>query len=108
VRPIAARRGVPLPSSLVVTIMTDPVAPQPELADERVEAPITDAELHALLLRARAEEDAPLRRLVTSYVTLRRVTADVIVFIEQREGGSTVAGTPLLRRARELADAPRR
>ena len=93
--------------------MSDSLVPQPEPTDDGPEASIADAsvtddELHALLLRARADDDAPLRRLVTSYVTLRRVTADVIAFIEQREGGSTVAGTPLLRRARELADAPRR
>ena len=91
-----------------VSTTSDPAAPQPEPIDVAAEAPITDAELHALLLRARAEDDAPLRRLVTAYVTLRRVTADVIASIEHREGGSAVAGTPLLRRARELADAPRR
>jgi hypothetical protein len=67
---------------------------------------LTDAELHALAVRARSADDELLRRLVTSYVTLRRVTADVVMFIEAREGGAAVAGTPLLRRAR--ADAPRR
>ena len=71
-------------------------------------APLTQAELRALGARARAGNDALLRRLLTSYVTLRRVTADVIVFIEAREGGAAVAGAPLLRRARHLADAPRR
>jgi hypothetical protein len=44
---------------------------------------------------------------VTSFVTLRRVTADIIVFIEAREGGAAVTDTPRLRRARQLADAPR-
>jgi hypothetical protein len=70
--------------------------------------PLTDAELRALAVRARSADDELLRRLVTSYVTLRRVTADVIAFVEAREGGAAVAGTPLLRRARALADAPRR
>lgn len=92
----------------MVSTMSDPFVPQPEATDAGAEASVTAAELHALLVRARAEDDAALRRLVTSYVTLRRVTADVIAFIEQREGGSAVAGTQLLRRARELADAPRR
>jgi hypothetical protein len=68
----------------------------------------TDAELRTLLARARASDDTLLRRVVLSYVTLRRVTADVIGLIEGREGGAAVAGTPLLRRARGLADAPRR
>jgi lambda repressor-like predicted transcriptional regulator len=79
-----------------------------EPADELATAPLTDAELRALTVRARASDDALLRRLLTSYVTLRRVTADVIGFIEAREGGAAVAGTPLLLRARRLADAPRR
>ena len=91
--------------------MCESVAPPPEPVDEP-EAdpamPITDAELHALLLQARERDDTRLRRLVTSYVTLRRVTADVITFLETREGGAAVAGTPLLLRARQLADAPRR
>jgi hypothetical protein len=68
----------------------------------------TDAELRTLLARARASDDTLLRRVVLSYVTLRRVTADVIGLIEGREGGAAVAGTPLLRLARGLADAPRR
>ena len=69
---------------------------------------ITDSELKALLEQARRTGDERLHRLVTAYVTLRRVTADVIILIEAREGGAAVAGMPLLRRARALADAPRR
>lgn len=87
--------------------MSESVAPRPEPDDDPA-ASITEAELHALLLQARASGDARLRRLVTSYVTLRRVTADVIAFIEAREGGAAVGGTPLLLRARRLTDAPRR
>lgn len=67
-------------------------------------APITDSELRALLAQGREHADGPLVRLVTSYLTLRRVTADVIAAIEAREGGAAVAKNPLLRRARELSD----
>jgi hypothetical protein len=70
--------------------------------------PMADAELKSLLEQARKTGDELLRRLVTDYITLRRVTADVIVLIESREGGAAVAGTPLLRRARALTHARRR
>lgn len=69
-------------------------------------AVITDLELRALLARARATGDVPLRQLVSEFVTLRRVTADVIAFIEAREGGAAVANVPLLLRAKQLAKAP--
>ena len=88
--------------------MSESLAPRPEPAEDPAAESITDAELHALLLQARASGDERLRRLVTSYVTLRRVTADVIAFIEAREGGAAVGGTPLLLRARHLVNAPRR
>jgi hypothetical protein len=64
---------------------------------------VTDAELKALRTRARVDGDEPLRRLIVSYLMLRRVTADVITLVSAREGGASVANTPLLRRARELA-----
>jgi hypothetical protein len=67
------------------------------------DGPLRDTELRELLVRARADDDLRLVRLVTSYVTLRRVMADVIASIEAREGGAAVARTPLLRRARELS-----
>lgn len=73
-----------------------------------LDVPITDGDLRALLQHARTGEDARLRQLVTSYVTLRRVTADVVAFIEAREGGAAVAGTPLLLRARQLTGTARR
>ena len=66
-------------------------------------APISDGELRGLLALGRERADERLVRLVTSYVTLRRVTADVIAAIEAREGGATVAKSPLLLRARELS-----
>ena len=64
-----------------------------------------DTELRELLVRARAEDDRRLVQLITSYVTLRRVMADVIASIEAREGGAAVARVPLLLRARELSGA---
>jgi len=85
--------------------MSDVPAPPPDEAGETL---LSDAELRALATRARTDGDAQLRRLVTDYLTLRRVTADVIAYLEGREGGSAVAGVPLLLRARQLADAPRR
>jgi hypothetical protein len=72
------------------------------------DARITDAELRGLLERARAHDDSQLVRLVTSYVTLRCVTADVIATIEARDGGAAVARNPLLLRARELSGARNR
>jgi len=72
----------------------------PSSADD---APLRDAELRELLVRARAQDDHRVAQLITSYVTLRRVMADVIASIEAREGGAAVAKTPLLLRARELS-----
>jgi hypothetical protein len=66
-------------------------------------ASMTDGELRDLLAQGREHADGRLVRLVTSYVTLRRVTADVIAAIEAREGGAAVAKNPLLLRARELS-----
>jgi len=67
------------------------------------DSPLRDVELRALLARARAQDDQGLVRLIVSYVTLRRVMADVIASIEARDGGAAVARTPLLLRARELS-----
>ena len=72
------------------------------------DGPFPDAELRELLARARADGDRRLVQLITSYVTLRRVMADVIASIEAREGGAAVARSPLLLRARELSSAPSR
>ena len=69
--------------------------------DEPAES-IGDAELRALLARAKAEGDEPLRRLVSSYVTLRRLSADVIELIETQFGGATVARAPLLTHVKRL------
>ena len=74
----------------------------PELHTPNSDA-VTDAELKALRSRARDDGDEPLRRLIVSYLMLRRVTADVITLVSAREGGASIAMTPLLRRARELS-----
>jgi hypothetical protein len=67
------------------------------------DTPMSDDDLRELLELARKRDDPQLVRLVTSYVTLRRVTADVIAGIEARDGGAAVARNPLLLRARELS-----
>jgi len=67
-------------------------------------ASISDGELRGLLAQGREHADRRLIRLVTSYVTLRSVTADVIAAIEARDGGAAVARNPLLLRARTLTD----
>ncbi len=72
---------------------------------EGTEGPIPEADLHALMLQARRTNDAPLHRLVVGYLTLRRVTTDVVALVAAREGGAGVAGTPVFRRARDLAAA---
>ena len=87
--------------------MTD-AASAPSSAEPGAPGTITEAELRELGVRARSGDDPLVRRLLTSYLTLRRVTADVVAFIEAREGGAAVAGEPVLLRARQLADAPRR
>jgi hypothetical protein len=63
---------------------------------------LTDAELRALLARARETGDEPLRRLLASHLTLRRLSAEMITLIEAREGAQTVVRTPLFLRLREL------
>ena len=80
-----------------------PSAKIDEGASSADDAPLRDAELRELLVRARAQDDHRVAQLITSYVTLRRVMADVIASIEAREGGAAVAKTPLLLRARELS-----
>ena len=61
-----------------------------------------DAELRALLARARETNDDALRRLLASHLVLRRLAAEMITLIEAREGAQTVVRTPLFLRLREL------
>lgn len=86
-------------------------APPTEIEEElelESEGPIPYADLHALMRQSRRTHDASLRRLVVGYLTLRRVTADLVALVGAREGGATIASTPLYRRARDLATTPPR
>jgi hypothetical protein len=78
----------------------------PDETPDADEGALTDAELRALLARARATGDDPLRRLLTSHLTLRRLAAEMITLIEAREGAATVVRTPLFARLRELTRRP--
>ena len=74
----------------------------PHHTDGSDEGSLSDAELRALLARARESGDEPLRRLLASYLTLRRMAAEMVTLIEAREGAATVVRTPLFSRLREL------
>lgn len=78
----------------------DPILDAP-LADAA--ALPTDAELRALLAEARERGDEPAQRLVTSYITLRRLAGEMLTLIEAREGAMTVVRTPIFARLAELA-----
>jgi hypothetical protein len=63
---------------------------------------MSDAELRRLLAQARAAGDEPLRRLVSSYLVLRRMSAEMLTLIETREGAQTITRTPIFSRLRHL------
>ena len=67
-------------------------------------AGLSDAELRALLAQARATNDEPLRRLLASYVTLRRLAADAVTLVQSQYGGAIVARAPLLTRLKQLSE----
>lgn len=67
---------------------------------------LSDDELRALHARARERGDEPLRRLLASYVTLRRLSADMLSLIETREGAQTIVRTPGFLRLREMTRRP--
>ena len=69
-------------------------------------SPLTDDELRALRDRARDTGDEPLRRLIASHLTLRRLAAEMVALIETREGGATIVRTPLFGRLRDLTRRP--
>ena len=60
--------------------------------------------LRALALRARTDDDPALRALVEGYITMRRALGDVLTCIAARDGGVSVARTPVLRQARALVE----
>ena len=68
---------------------------------------LSDDELRALLARAKAAGDEPLRRLVASYVTLRRLTADALVLVEAQYGAAAVARVPALSHLKRLVQRER-
>jgi len=70
---------------------------------EDTEAVLTDAELRELAERVRGNADPLLRRLLLGYLTIRRVTADVVDGIATRDGGQVIASSALFRRARILS-----
>ena len=65
-----------------------------------------DAELKALMARAKDGNDESLRRLLVSYITLRRLAADMVTFIETREGAQTIVRSTLFNRVRDLTRRP--
>jgi len=68
---------------------------------------LSDAELRALLARAKAGGDEPLRRLVASYVTLRHLTAEALVTVETQYGAAAVARVPSLAHLKRLVQRER-
>ena len=66
-----------------------------------------DAELRRLLAQAKAAGDEPLRRMLGAYLALRRVTADVVAYLETRDGAGQVARIPILAQAKRLATGSR-
>ena len=70
------------------------------------EGALADDELRALRDRARDTGDESLRRLVASYLTLRRLAAEMVTLVETREGAATVVRTPLFMRLRDLTRRP--
>jgi hypothetical protein len=81
--------------------MTDDQNGQPDDATS-----LSDEELRELLRRARTTGDEPLRRLVTSYVTLRKLAADAVALVETQFGGMVVAQAPALVRLKQVARRP--
>jgi len=67
----------------------------------------SDVELRRLHAQAKAAGDEPLRRMLGGYLALRRVTADVVAYLETRDGVAQVARIPLLARAKRLATGSR-
>ena len=82
--------------------MTDGSALPDEALTPDDASALSDDELRRLLAQARAAGDEPLRRLLASYLTLRRLAAEMVTLIEEREGAATVVRTPIFSRLKEL------
>ena len=82
--------------------MTEPTDLAPDDFPPDDASGLSDAELRALLARAKETHDEPLRRLIASYLILRRLAADMITLIEAREGSITVVRTPLFSRIKHI------
>ena len=86
--------------------MSDPIDPSPdEFAGDFAPddaSGLSDAELRELARRASDAGDEPLRRLVASYITLRRLSAEMLTLVAAREGAVTILRTPLFRRLEHL------
>lgn len=65
-------------------------------------AGVSDTDLRRLLEQAKATNDDALRRLLASYITLRRMSAEMLTLIESREGAVTIKRTPIFQRLRHL------
>ena len=63
---------------------------------------VSDTELRQLLVEARASGNDPLRRLLASYISLRRLSAEMITLVAAREGAMTIVKTPLFSRLKQL------
>ena len=87
--------------------MTDAADLSPDNFPPDDAAGLSDAELRALLARAKESNDEPLRRLIASYLILRRLAADMVTLIETREGAITVVRTPLFSRIKGITKRSR-
>ena len=86
--------------------MSDAADPSGEAFTPDDAGALSDEELRRLLARARETGDEPLRRLLASYITLRRLAAEMLALIEAREGAVTIVRTPLFSRLKHLTRRP--
>ena len=82
--------------------MSDAADPSGEAFAPDDAGALSDEELRRLLAQARATGDEPLRRLLASYITLRRLAAEMLTLIEAREGAVIIVRTPLFSRLKHL------
>ena len=97
----------PTIASPAAAAMTDAADLAPDAFPPDDASGLSDAELRALLARAKEANDEPLRRLIASYLILRRLAADMVTLIETREGSITVVRTPLFSRIKNITKRSR-